>query len=86
MNNDLPIIGPNILPPLGEFSVVTVPVALLTYLAAHGHDDASASWHDPMSLEVTYRGFSTWTGALVVYRKTIDATMAAVRDFLGYPS
>jgi len=85
MNNNLPILGPNVLPPLGEFNVRSVPVALLEYLAAHGHDDATASSSFDDCLVVTVRDFSTWTGALLVYRKTIDATMAAVRDFLGYP-
>lgn len=82
----LPILGENVLPPLDEFKVTVSHVLLLDYLAAHGHEDAANCWHDAGSLEVTYRGFSTWTGALVVYRKSIDATMAAVREFLGYPA
>ncbi len=85
MYNDLPVLGPNVLPPLSDFTVRVVPVLLLEYLAAHGHDDASPSWHDADSIEVTHRGFSVWNGALSVYRKNIDATMEAVREFLGYP-
>lgn len=85
MNNNLPVIGPNVLPPLGEFKLRVVPVLLLDYLKAHGHEDAAPSLHDPDSIEVTYRGFSQWNGMLSVYRKNIDATMEAVREFLGYP-
>lgn len=82
--NSLPVPGANELAPLDQFKVTIRPTLLLDYLAAHGHNDAVPLWHDPESIEVTHYGFSPLTGYLLVYRKSIDATMPSVRAFLGY--
>lgn len=70
------------LAPLDEFRVTVVPTLLLGYLKAHGYSDAETG-HVPGNINVTYYGMS-YGGFAVSYRKTIPATMEAVREFLGY--
>ena len=84
--NSLPVPGANILAPLDQFKVTIRPTLLLEYLAAHGHNDAVPSWHGTDLIEVTQYAIAPYSGKPLVYRIAIEATMPAVRAFLGYPA